>query len=343
MVGMRLGRVLVVALPTIGLAAFVIPAQTRATHPAQLVTPRALPCIASEEVPIMHTEPLPMLEPREVISAVSAALHRSNWDSPTAFYGFETALKFLAPSHPAKRARAKPAGFSRFMRQPHKVEQTLWEEMRFEGDVILMQDDDGTHEAYQMVSMRSSSSDEWWSARWKLVKVEMDYGTTVKSQWMVDAVFAKEPDVPLDVEFLRAEKQEEEEYAGLDWNGVLVPSESPREVVYKVMKALRNMDEPYKLHGACVATRYCSPLNRAAELSPQVFAGYLEDPWYSLLVEWDEMQEDNDECDDVDEDLPNVADVDTLVKREGDDSFSLVSWTLSLHNGQWLIDSLNIV
>eukprot|EP00966_Prymnesium_polylepis_P148729 3436046-Prymnesium_polylepis.1 len=87
-------------------------------------------------VPLEKLGPSPTLEPREVISSVMAALHRSNWDSPTPFYGFEVALRFLAPTHQAKQKKAKPAGFSRFMRQPHKVGQISWNEYRFEGPVI---------------------------------------------------------------------------------------------------------------------------------------------------------------------------------------------------------------
>ena len=34
--------------------------------------------------------------------------------------------------------------------------------------------------------------------------------------------------------------------------------------------------------------------------------------------------------------------VDVLVKRDDDESFTLVSWQLSLHNGRWLIDSMNV-
>ena len=40
----------------------------------------------------------------------------------------------------------------------------------------------------------------------------------------------------------------------------------------QVMRALR--DDP--LDGAAVATRYCSPSNRASELSPETFARYLQ-------------------------------------------------------------------
>ena len=300
----------------------------------------------AEKVKIDHVAPQPGLTPRDVISSVMQSMHRDNWDTPRAFYGFEIALTFLAPTHPAKIAGAKPAGFSRFLRQPHKIDQTLWQEYRFEGELITLTDDDGTEEAYQMVSMRQSPTSEWMSARWKLVKVDCDYGETVKSQWMVEAVFGNEPDTTEDSELQAAAgSDDDDEFGGLDWNGVLVPTESPRQVVTKVMKALRDMDAPYPFHGACVATRYCSPQNRAAELSPQVFASYLEDPWYALLVEWDEMQ-DSDDCSEdegVDPDQPNLADIEVLVRREGEESFSLVSWELSLHNGQWLIDSLNIV
>jgi hypothetical protein len=42
------------------------------------------------------------------------------------------------------------------------------------------------------------------------------------------------------------------------------------------MAALRTKNDPDPLAGAEVATRYCSPQNRASELSPEVFARYLE-------------------------------------------------------------------
>ena len=63
---------------------------------------------------------------------------------------------------------------------------------------------------------------------------------------------------------------------------------------------------------------------------------------------WGELQEDDDhddedDLDEEDEESPGYAGVEVLVRRDGEDSFSLVSWEMSLHNGQWLIDSLNIV
>jgi hypothetical protein len=39
----------------------------------------------------------------------------------------------------------------------------------------------------------------------------------------------------------------------------------------------------------------------------------------------------------------NHADVEVLVRREGEDSFTMVSWSMSLYEGRWLIDSLNII
>ena len=44
-----------------------------------------------------------------------------------------------------------------------------------------------------------------------------------------------------------------------------------------------------------------------------------------------------------DEPLWNTADIEVPVKRAADDTYSVVYWKLSLYNGQWLIDSLNIV
>lgn len=75
-------------------------------------------------------------------------------------------------------------------------------------------------------------------------------------------------------------------------------SETASSVVLKVMNAVRQLDEPYLLHGCEVAIRYCSPSNRASRLSPQSFAQYLSEPWYQILTEWDELElEDPDEID----------------------------------------------
>lgn len=300
---------------------------------------------AAKVVPIEQAQPLPTMTPREVIGATMAALHRSNWDTPTAFYGFEVAMRFFAPTHQAKLKNAKPSGFARYVKQPHKIDMILWNEYRFEGELIELTSDSGVKEAYQTVSLRNSPTDEWKTSRWKLVQVEFDYGTTVTPpSWLVEHVFTAEPDTAEDVEFLHPQGVEEPQV--LDWNGVVVPLESPRDVVRNVMKALRKMNEPYELHGAVVATRYCSPRNRASELSPQVFARYLEDPWYSILAEWDEMQFDEDEDDDEGEEAAATGsdiELEVLVRREGQESFSIVSWILSSYDGQWLIDSMNIV
>jgi hypothetical protein len=249
-----------------------------------------------QDMSLKHLTPSPALTERDVITSVMHALHRSNCDSPSAFYGFEIALRFLAPTHAAKLAKAKPAGFSRYMRQPHKASQISFTEYRFEGPLVNLQDDDGRDEAYQMVSMRDGPSDEWHSARFKLVKVEGDFGSTVlPAQWMVDAVFANEPDTPEDIEYLKAKGGRQAEFAGSELSeSGLAGKVGARNVVDKVMRSLRDMNEPTPLHGAVVATRYCSPINRASELPPEVFAGYLEDPWYAILVEWDEMQFEED-------------------------------------------------
>ena len=155
-------------------------APIRASHPlmveveeAEVINGRC------EVVPIKYLNPLPMLEPRDVVGTVMAALHRSNWETPTPFYGFEVALRFFASTHQAKVLKAKPAGFARFMRRPHKIKQVLWSEYRFEGTVVYLTSDAGVREAYQTVSLRSSPTEEWHTSRWKLVQEENDYGTSV--------------------------------------------------------------------------------------------------------------------------------------------------------------------
>jgi hypothetical protein len=347
-----------------------------------LAQQRTRTCLAmssgdSKVVPLEALNPSPTLEPREVISSVMAALHRSNWDSPTDFYGFEVALRFLAPTHAAKLKGAKPSGFSRYLRQPHKIKQIEWNEYRFEGELVMLKDDDEREEAYQMCSLRSSPTDEWQSARFKLVRVDSDFGEVSSlSQWMIEAIYSSEPDTPEDIEYLRSKMPSTNAERYRQYEG-------PGDVVRKVMLALRDMDKPYPLHGAVVATRYCSPRNRASELSPEMFASYLEDPWYSILSDWDEIQDEDDDDQDNEEQLwtcaqpaclawdphgvPVVAcacaamrahtahlcvgtcihsgqaDVDVLVKCEDDPTFTMISWKLSLHDEQWLIDSLNII
>ena len=38
----------------------------------------------------------------------------------------------------------------------------------------------------------------------------------------------------------------------------------------------------------------------------------------------------------------SVAEQDVLVRREGEDTWTVVNWQLSRHNGRWLTDSLSI-
>jgi len=59
---------------------------------------------------------------------------------------------------------------------------------------------------------------------------------------------------------------------------------TPRAVVDKVMRALRKSDDPYPLHGAEVATKYCSPTNPAAQLTPAMFALYLAEDHYKVRI-----------------------------------------------------------
>eukprot|EP00966_Prymnesium_polylepis_P154353 3563999-Prymnesium_polylepis.1 len=55
--------------------------------------------------------------------------------------------------------------------------------------------------------MRASPSEEWMSTRWKLVLSVSDFGEYVSQpQWLVEAVFANEPDTQEDVEFLRSKQ-----------------------------------------------------------------------------------------------------------------------------------------
>jgi hypothetical protein len=116
-------------------------------------------------------------------------------------------------------------------------------------------------------------------------------------------------------------------------------SETVGSVVLKVMNAVRRLDEPYPLRGCEVAIRYCSPSNRASRLSPQSFAQYLSEPWYQILTEWDQIE--LEEPEELDEGGTLVSQ-DVLVKRDEDDSWTVVNWQMSRHSGRWLMDALTI-
>ena len=85
--------------------------------------------------------------------------------------------------------------------------------------------------------------------------------------------------------------------------------------------------------------RYCSPTNGASSLSPEAFAAYLQEPWYQILTQWEEMEIDDD--DDIDA-SGNTAEVEVLVRRDPADSFSVVSFQMSRHDARWLVDGLGI-
>ena len=112
---------------------------------------------------------------------------------------------------------------------------------------------------------------------------------------------------------------------------------------------MRRPDEPYASAGeaapaggstgAAVAVRYRSPTNGASSLSPEAFAAYLQEPWYQILTQWEEMEIDDD--DDIDA-SGNTAEVEVLVRRDSADSFSVVSFQMSRHDARWLVDGLGI-
>ena len=355
--------------------------------------------------------PAPSLQPREVISSMMNALHKTSCDYSRPYFGLEVALRFLSPTHQV--ATISPRDFLRYLRQPHKVPLLEWNEYRWEGDPVTL-----GNEAYQQVSVRSAPDVPWVSVRWMLVKCwGVGEGASQHPQWLVDAVYVSEPDAdadgserlstpdwdeecvvtplpPGEAENLfaqldvdgsgkidRAELREAAQRLGIartpkeldevlesvdaDGSGTIELNEfedllsrvnnacaagrfaadltaasrelaSPAAVVEKVQRALRQPDEPYPLHGSELAIRYCSPTNRASQLSPQAFARYLAEPWYKILTEWDEIEFEEEEVD------ANKASQDVLIKREGDESWTIVNYQLSRHNGRWLMDSMTI-
>ena len=56
-------------------------------------------------------------------------------------------------------------------------------------------------------------------------------------------------------------------------------------------------------------------------------------------MDFDEEDEEDEEDDDFD---PTKREYEVLIKREEDESFAIVTWSLSSYEGQWLIDSMNV-
>lgn len=277
---------------------------------------------AQQSAALVDARPRPQLSPRDVIATLLTALHKSNLDTPRLRFGAEVVLRFLAPTNPASRVTAER--FSQYLMQSWYDPLLSWSEYKWHGDTVFLSDG---NEAYQQVVVRAAPDEEWTSVRWIL--------SLAQSEWRVESVFVQEPDgdeALADIE------------GRLEFLGSAHGTESPTQVVAKVMRALRNLDEPRVLHGAEIAIRFCSPTNAASRLSPRAFAQYLQEPWYRILTEWDEMQLEDDDDDDGDDsaDDSSVVEQSVLVKRTEDESWSVVNWQLSRHSGRWLIGALTI-
>jgi hypothetical protein len=165
-------------------------------------TAQQQPPTAAQRASLRDARPSPSVQPREVITAVMMSLHRSCWDEPTPFFGFEVALRFLSPTHHfrsfAADGRGTPQEFSRYMRQPHKTELLHWGEWEWQGETAIMGDHNDPvmlleqKEAYQQMRVRRDAAAPWVSVRWMLVRAEPSEWP--HPQWMVDAVFVSEPD-----------------------------------------------------------------------------------------------------------------------------------------------------
>ena len=153
-----------------------------------------------------------------------SALHKSNIDSPRARFGCETVLRFLAPTNPA--SRASPQLFAQYLNQPWYLSLLDWAEYRLDGELTMLREG---KEAYQQIAVRSSPDGPWSSIRWILVRVPF-YGSS--DQWMVEAVFAQEPDDGTDL-LLRGSEADEADAEAL---AALNEQEQPAELVMKARR-----------------------------------------------------------------------------------------------------------
>tara|TARA_B110001452_G_scaffold234838_1_gene213355 strand:+ start:1024 stop:2031 length:1008 start_codon:yes stop_codon:yes gene_type:complete len=274
--------------------------------------------------------PSPALQPREIITTLLHALHKTNFDRPHPRFGCEVVLRFLSPSNPA--SRASPQRFGEYLSQPWYNALLSWAQFKWEGDVVLLEDG---AEAYQQVGVREAPNERWTSVRWIMKRVPSP-ADEASEQYMVEAVIVEEPDGDEQMSWSPSLGNVADEVGAAQAS----EPEAPGDVVLRVMRALRHVDEPTPLHGCEVAIRQCSPANAASRLSPEAFLQYLREPWYVILTEWDEIELE-DEAEPLNDDGGLVSQ-DVLVRRQGDDSWTIVNWQLSRHNGLWLTDSLTI-
>lgn len=114
-----------------------------------------------------------------------------------------------------------------------------------------------------------------------------------------------------------------------------IDMDDPTAVAGKVMSALRNDG----VDGCQTAIDYCSEKNAAKKLEASSFFSYLQEPYYKILSEWDEIEfQDGEVLNDDGSEIDQAA----LVKRTGDDSWSVVHWKMSKESGAWLMDGMSI-
>ncbi|CAM9355964.1 unnamed protein product [Scytosiphon promiscuus] len=85
--------------------------------------------------------------------------------------------------------------------------------------------------------------------------------------------------------------------------------------------------------------RFCSPTNAASTLTPAHFAQYLNEPWYGIFKEWDELSFHSE---DISED-EGIANLVVLLRPEDEESWTSVNWELVKCDGMWLTERIWVV
>ncbi|CAN0078026.1 unnamed protein product, partial [Hapterophycus canaliculatus] len=95
-----------------------------------------------------------------------------------------------------------------------------------------------------------------------------------------------------------------------------------------------------KLNQGCERViRFCSPTNVASTLTPAHFAQYLNEPWYGIFKEWDELSFHSE---DISED-GGTANLVVLLRPEDEESWTSVNWELVKCDGMWLTERIWVV
>ncbi|CAM9491293.1 unnamed protein product [Chrysoparadoxa australica] len=281
-----------------------------------------------------RTFPNKLQSPSYVVTTVLNALRHS--DEPYRHHGGEVAIRFCSSTNPA--SNLSPVQMDRYMSDPalpfyHILGE--WDEMDTGGALTF--DSDGVR-AYQQVGIRRAD-EGWATVNFDLVKEDECW--LIQRLWVDDHHQGETEAADLDLfadianDVMACRFSDYDPAQLVSWlEQSPDPSISAKLVAFYSLCALRANDVPYPNHGAEFTIRFCSPSNVASTLTPSHFSKYLDDPWYRIIGEWEELSMHSQEVD------GDSADLVILLKRQGEEEWTSLNWELTRHKSVWLTEKI---